>query len=75
MIPRIHKLLGDYPKFAMWNNPQPGGAYFLTVNLFCGPTTFEGVRVFALDRATMLTGGSANAVHFDSLPPDWAIPT
>src|SRR5437588_2360805 len=31
---------GDYPKFAMWNNPQPGGTYFFTVNLFTNPTTF-----------------------------------
>jgi len=59
--------LGDYPKFGMWNNPQPGGAYLFTVNLFFGPTLgpFEGVGVFALDRASMLAGGPANAVHFD----------
>ena len=59
--------LGDYPKFALWNNPQPGGAYIFTVNLFFGPTLgpFEGVGVFALDRGSMLTGGPANAVHFD----------
>jgi len=59
--------LGDYPKFALWNNPQPGGAYILTINLFFGPTLgpFEGVGVFALDRASMLAGGPANAVHFD----------
>ena len=36
---------------AMWNNPQPGGAYHLTVNMFANPTTFTGVHVFALDRA------------------------
>jgi hypothetical protein len=49
--------VGDYPKFALWNNPQPGGAYHLTVNLFDGPTlAFEGVRVFAFDRAAMLAG-------------------
>src|SRR5882672_11592172 len=23
--------IGDYPKFALWNNPQPGGAYHFTV--------------------------------------------
>jgi hypothetical protein len=56
--------LGDYPKFAMWNNPQPGGTYFFTVNLFTSPTTFVGVRAFALDRASMLTGGPANAIGF-----------
>ena len=49
--------IGDYPKMALWNNPQPGGAYHLTVNLFDGPTlAFQGVRTFALDRAAMLAG-------------------
>jgi hypothetical protein len=49
--------VGDYPKFALWNNPQPGGAYHFTVNLFDGPTlAFQGVRTFALDRAAMLAG-------------------
>ena len=57
--------LDDYPKLALWNNPQPGGAYFLTVNLFNGTSqVFEGVRVFALDRGSMLTGGPANAIGF-----------
>ncbi len=58
--------VGDYPKFGFWNNPQPGGAYFLTLNLFFGPTLgpFEGVRVYALDRASMLSGGPTNAVGF-----------
>jgi len=59
--------LGDYPKFGFWNNPQPGGAYFLTMNLFSSPTTFNGVRAYALDRASMLAGGPANAVGF-SIP-------
>ncbi len=54
---------GDYPKFGLWNNPQPGGAYYFTVNLILGPpTTFPGVRAFALDRGSMLTGGGANAI-------------
>jgi FG-GAP-like repeat len=58
--------LGDYPKLAMWNsggNPAQN-AYFLTVNLFTNNTTFNGVRAFALDRASMLTGGPANAIPF-----------
>jgi hypothetical protein len=59
--------IGDYPKMAMWNsggNPAQD-AYFLTVNLFDGPTlAFEGVRVSALDRESMLSGGPANAVAF-----------
>jgi hypothetical protein len=57
--------LNDYPKMALWNNPQPGGAYFLTQNLFDGVSeSFEGVSVFALDRGSMLTGGPANAIGF-----------
>jgi hypothetical protein len=65
--------LGDYPKFALWNNPQPGGAYFFTVNLFMvnlfiNNPAFVGVRVFALDRGSMLTGGPANAIAF-TIPP------
>ncbi|MBO0696706.1 MAG: hypothetical protein J2P56_11485, partial [Verrucomicrobia bacterium] len=58
--------LGDYPKFAMWNsggNPAQN-AYFFTVNLFSTPTTFNGVRAFALDRASMIAGGPANAIAF-----------
>jgi hypothetical protein len=61
--------LNDYPKMALWSNPQPGGAYFLTVNLFNGTTeAFEGVSVFALDRGSMLTGGPAHAISF-MIPP------
>ena len=46
--------LGDYPKFALWNNPQPDGAYHMSVNLFS--PSYEGVRVYALDRGAMLAG-------------------
>ncbi|HEY8671541.1 MAG TPA: hypothetical protein VIL63_11915, partial [Terriglobales bacterium] len=56
--------LGDYPKFGFWSDPQPGGAYFLTMNLFASPTSFNGVRAYALDRASMLSGGPTNAVGF-----------
>ena len=64
--------LGDYPKFAMWNagGSPAQNAYFFTVNLFSDPTTFNGVRVFALDRASMLTGGPANAISFSLSPAD-----
>src|ERR1035437_640100 len=57
--------LGDYPKFGLW----PDGYYF-TVNLFSNNTTFNGVRVFALDRNAMIGGGAANAVTFTILPAD-----
>ena len=64
--------LGDYPKFAMWNagGSPAQNAYFFTVNLFSNQTTFNGVRVFALDRASMLTGGHANAISFGLSPAD-----
>jgi len=52
----------------MWNNPQPGGTYFFTVNLFVNNTTFVGVRAFALDRARMIAGMSANAIAI-TIPP------
>ena len=57
--------LGDYPKFGLWSDPQPGGAYHFSVNLFS--PSFQGVRVFALDRASMLSGGPANAIAFTIL--------
>ena len=58
--------LGDYPKFALWNSggSPAQNAYFFTVNTFSSPTTFTGVHVYALDRASMLAGGPANAIGF-----------
>jgi len=58
--------LGDYPKFAVWNSggSPAQNAYFFTVNLFTNPTTFVGVRAFALDRASMLAGGPTHAIAF-----------
>ena len=58
--------LGDYPKFALWPD-----AYYFTVNLFSNNTTFNGVRIFALDRASMINGTGApalTAVAFTILP-------
>src|SRR5206468_4442415 len=37
---------------------------FLTMNLFSNNTTFNGVRAYALDRASMLAGGPAHAIGF-----------
>jgi hypothetical protein len=68
--------LNDYPKMALWNNPQPGGAYHLTVNLFLNNFTFSGVKVFALDRGSMLSGGARQRHLFsDPSRPGWVIPT
>jgi hypothetical protein len=51
--------LGDYPKFGLWPD-----AYYLTLNEYTNPLTFNGVRVYALDRASMISGGPSNAVGF-----------
>jgi len=50
--------LGDYPKFAIWNSggSPAQNAYFLTMNLFASFTEFDGVRAYALERASMLSG-------------------
>jgi hypothetical protein len=52
---------GDYPKFALWPD-----AYYLTMNEFTEltPQGFVGVRVYALDRASMISGGPTNAIGF-----------
>ena len=42
--------LGDYPKFGMWPD-----AYYLSMNEFSNRTTFNGVRVYALDLTAWLT--------------------
>ena len=57
--------LGDYPKFGLWPD-----AYYLSMNEFSNNTTFNGVRVYALDRNSMVNGGSAHAIGFSILPAD-----
>ena len=39
--------------------------------MFNSPTTFTGVHVYALDRASMLTGDPANAISFGLTAPCW----
>ncbi|HWY51285.1 MAG TPA: dockerin type I repeat-containing protein [Chthoniobacterales bacterium] len=51
--------LGDYPKMAAWSD-----GYYLTMNEFTNNTTFVGVRVYALNRTSMLSGGATNAIGF-----------
>lgn len=63
--PANTSFLGDYPKFGLWPD-----AYYLSVNLFSNNTTFNGVRVYALDRAAMINGGAANTIAFTILPAD-----
>ena len=61
--PAHNNYLGDYPKFGLWPD-----AYYLSMNEFSNTTTFNGVRVYALDRNSMVNGGSANAIGFSILP-------
>jgi hypothetical protein len=51
----------DYPKMSVWPD-----AYYLTVNIFAGGTTFSGTRVAALDRTAMLAGQPANQQQFST---------
>jgi Carboxypeptidase regulatory-like domain len=51
--------LNDYPKLGVW----PDG-YYMTDNMF-GPGGTFAVRLWALDRSSMLSGGPLNEVHFD----------
>jgi len=60
--------LGDSPKFGLWPD-----AYYLSMNEFTDkrtPSGFKGVRVYALDRNSMVNGGSAHAIGFSILPAD-----
>ncbi|PYT74683.1 MAG: hypothetical protein DMG39_02235, partial [Acidobacteria bacterium] len=47
----------DYPKLAVWPD-----AYYWTANTFSSANTFVGANPCAFDRATMLSGGPANAI-------------
>ncbi len=55
-------LLNDYPKFGLWPD-----AYYMTANMY-NSSNDVFVRVWALDRNAMLSGGTLNSVHFDLLP-------
>ncbi len=47
--------LGDYPKFGQWLD-----AYYMSANMFSEPSgNFQGVKVYALNRAQMLNGTGA----------------
>lgn len=47
----------DYPKMGVWPD-----AYYITYNMFRNGRTFRGNRVCALERAQMLTGGTARQI-------------
>src|SRR5262249_17499294 len=66
--PSNPSFLGDYPKFGLWPD-----AYYFSVNMFSNNTTFNGVRVYALNRTAMLNGTGApstGAVAFTITPAD-----
>lgn len=46
-------IAGDYPKYGLWPD-----AYYLTMD------EYDGVRVYALDRTSMIGGGPTNAIGF-----------
>ena len=56
--PAFPNRMGDYPKFALWRD-----AYYLTMNEFTDENTFNGVRVYALDRTSMINGTFAGGPH------------
>jgi hypothetical protein len=47
------RVKGDYPKYGLWPD-----AYYLTMD------KWDGVRVYALDRASIISGGPTNAIGF-----------
>ena len=55
--------LNDYPKLGVWPD-----AYYMSANMFQQnpPGDGFGVRVWALDRTSILSGGALNEVHFDT---------
>src|SRR5438552_2702370 len=53
----------DYPKLAVWPD-----AYYWTANTFSSANTFVGANPCAFDRATMLSGGPANAICMQQNP-------
>jgi hypothetical protein len=59
-----HKYFNDYPKLGVWSD-----GYYMSANLFdlsnsANNWQFMGVRVWALDRASMFNG-TLREVHFD----------
>lgn len=56
--------LNDYPKLGVWSD-----GWYMTANMFQQnpPGPGYGVRAWAMDRASMITGGALNEVHFDCL--------
>ncbi len=52
--------LNDYPKLGVW----PDG-YYMATNMFQGSGSGFGVRLWAINKTPLLTGGALQEVHFD----------
>ncbi len=52
-------LLNDFPKLGVWPD-----AYYMSANMYSN-SGFSNVRVWALDKSTLLSGGALNEQHFD----------
>ncbi|MGE5223049.1 MAG: carboxypeptidase regulatory-like domain-containing protein [Omnitrophica WOR_2 bacterium] len=50
----------DYPKFGVWPD-----AYYLSTNMFQNASNWNGVWVWALNKAKMLQGQAFTPVHFE----------
>ena len=55
--------LNDYPKIGVWSD-----GWYMAANMFqqLPPSTGFGVRIWALDRTSLIAGGALNEVHFDT---------
>jgi len=63
--------LGDYPKLGVWTD-----GIYMSVNMFgyAAGASFQGARVFALNKAQMYAGApSVQVVSFDAPPSDFTI--
>jgi hypothetical protein len=59
-IPISNTAINDYPKVGVWRD-----AYFFTFNMFSDHgTSWGGVQVWALDKATMIAGEPTSAIYY-----------
>ncbi|MGH9365093.1 MAG: hypothetical protein ACRD1B_07500, partial [Thermoanaerobaculia bacterium] len=56
--------LNDYPKVGLWPDPINNG-YYITVRNFANFAFFTGMKIIALNRASMLAGTPGTAQVFD----------
>jgi hypothetical protein len=51
--------LNDYPKFGIWSD-----GIYMSANMFTGGASYGGVKVWALNRADMISGAALRSVAF-----------